>query len=386
MFHTRPMVGAALGAVMAAILCTFVPDWMLLCFCAALIPISAFLFRRHSAFFLLPFVLFLVLARAVLLPTEMPPIPFLTNLRNSLRANADALFSDRAAAAKGILLGDRTALGTEELTQYRDAGLLHLFAVSGLHVTLLVGTFERLVRSDRKWLSFAAVALFLLFLCAVTGFSASVLRAAFMLLGIRLTRMHDRQVDTPSVYCFAMACTLLADPLSLSSIGFQLSFAAAGGMVLLSKSLRKPFKTRFPSSRIVRALSAAISATVGMLPLHAYYFGGLAWISIPLSIVLIPTMPVILLFGFSAVLLYGVLPHAATLLSYPAYGAMQLLYLITQRLDAPLLSLPAPHPWAIVLWYLGLLFCSRLFLPNRKRPPWIGLALLTGSVLIWFLV
>ncbi len=385
-FHTRPMAGAALGAAMAAILGALAPDWVLLAFCALLIPVSVLLMKRRSAFFLLPFCMFFVLLRIVLLPQALPEIRFLSNLREALRENADALFADAAPAARGILLGDRSAMDAAQKAQFTDSGLLHLFAVSGLHVMLLVGAFDRLVRSEKRWLSLAATALFLLFFCAITGFSASVLRAAFMLIGIKLTRFRDRQVDRPSVLCFAMAMTLLCDPKSIASIGFQMSFAAAGGMVLLAKSFRKPFRKRFPGSRIITALTSASAAVVGLLPVQAYYFGAVAWVSIPLSVLLIPTMPVILICGFAAVLLYGILPHAATILSYPAYGAIRLLTLVTEVLDVPLLRLPEPHPAVIALYFVALLLCSRLYLPNAKRPPWLGLALLAVSIVLWFVL
>ncbi|MBQ2201853.1 MAG: hypothetical protein II412_04720, partial [Clostridia bacterium] len=74
-FHTRPMAGAALGAILAAILGSLASDWVLLAVCAVLIPIAAFLFHRRSAFFLLPIASFAVLVRIVMLPTEMPEGP-----------------------------------------------------------------------------------------------------------------------------------------------------------------------------------------------------------------------------------------------------------------------------------------------------------------------
>ncbi len=385
-FHTRPMAGAAAGAAMAAILGMLVPDWLLLALCALLVPVSAWLFRRRSAFWLLPVCMFFVLIRIVLLPAQLPELRFLANLRDSLRSNTDALFFDRAADAKGFLLGDRSAMTAGETAQYANSGLLHLFAVSGLHVMLLVGAFERIVRSETRWLTVSATALFCLFFCAVTGFSASVLRAVFMLLGVRLTRLRERQVDRMSVLCFAMACTLLCDPFGIATVGFQMSFAAAGGMALLAKTLRRPFRRRFPASRIVTALTSASAAVVGVLPVQAYYFGSAAWVSIPLSVLLIPTMPVILLFGFLAVLLYGWLPHVAAVLSYPAYGAMQFLYLLTGWIDVPLLKLPHPHPAAIALYWIALLLCSPLNYANRKRPPWAGLLILFGSIVLWFVL
>ena len=123
-----------------------------------------------------------------------------------------------------------------------------------------------------------------------------------------------------------------------------------------------------------------------MLPLMAFYFGELAWISIPLSVVLIPAMPILLLFGFLAVLLYGVTPHVSAILSYPAYGAVKLIAGIARNLDVPTLRLPSPHLAVMVLYYVALLFCSPLFLKNRKRPPWIGLGAVFAMLLLAYLL
>ena len=389
MFHARPMAGAALGAILAAILGSLAPDWVLLAVCVLLIPISVFLLRQRSLFFLLPIAMFAVLVRIVLLPTELPDgavARFLSNLRGNLLGNADVLFRDEAAAARGILLGDHAGMTAVEYAQYRQSGLLHLFAVSGLHVTILIGMIGRLIHTERKALSLALLSLILLFLCAVTGFSASVLRAAFTLLALRIATLKERQSDMPSILCFAMTMTLLCEPFSYRTVSFQLSFAAMGGMTLLARPFRKILPKSLRNTMIARAVFGAAAAMVGMLPLTAYYFGALAWISIPLSIVLIPTMPIILLFGFFSVLLYGVLPGIAAGLSYPAFGGIKLIALITQGLDVPMLRIPAPHPLVIVLYYIALLFCSPLFLYHRKRPPWIGLGLLTAAAVLWFIL
>ena len=388
-FHTRPMAGAALGAILAASLGSLTPDRVLLIVCAVLIPVAAFLFHRRSAFFLLPLVAFAVLVRIVLLPTAIsdgPVASFLSNLRGNLLANADALFREEAAAGRGILLGDHTAMDATEYARYAQSGLLHLFAVSGLHVTILVGMIGRFIRTENKLLSFGVLTLILLFLCAVTGFTASVLRAAFTLIALKLSELRERKADMPSVLCFALAMTLLCEPFAYETVGFQLSFAAMTGMVLFAGKLRRSLPKSLRSSMIARALIGAATAMISMLPLMAYYFGSLAWISIPLSIVLIPTMPILLLFGFLSVLLYGVLPPVAVVLSYPAYGAVKLIAIISQNLNVPALRLPAPHPAVIVLYYIALLLCSPLFLRNRRRPPWIGLGVLAVSILLWFLV
>ena len=387
--HKRPMACAALGAILAAILGSFAPDRVLLIVCAVLIPISAFLFHRRNAFFLLPLAAFAVLIRIVLLPTELPDgalASFASNLRGNMLKNADALFRDEAAAARGMLLGDRSAMTAAAYTQYAQSGLLHLFAVSGLHVTIFVGMIGRLVRTENKALSLGIHALILLLFSAITGFSASVLRASFSLIALRFTSMQERKADMPSVLCFTFAMTLLCEPFAFRTVGFQLSFAAMTGMVLFAGKFRRSLPKSLQSTMTARAVFGAIAAMIGMLPLTAYYFGSLAWVAVPLSILLIPTMPVILLFGLLSVLLFGILPGVATMLSYPAYGAIRIVSFIVQSVNVPSLQLPAPHPLVIVLYYLGLFLCSSLLLPNRKRPPWIGLGLLASTMILWYLI
>ena len=389
-FHNRPMGYAAFGAVLSVVLAGVAPVWLLLVMCAILVPITAFLFHRRNSGFLLTATVLLMLIRIVWIPTELPKdgalMSFLNNLRNGLKSSADLLFRDEAATAKGMLLGDVSGLNEQQYTRFSEAGLLHLFAISGLHVTLLTGTLGKLVRTRNRALSLTMLTLFLLFFCAVTEFSSSVLRASFMLIAIRLSRMRERQVDMPSVFCFALAMTLLCEPFSLYRVGFQLSFAAAGGLILLGDAFRKPFRKVMPNSKIITALTSSTAAIVGMLPVMAAHFGELAWVSIPFSILLIPTMPVILLFGFASVIFYGVFPHVATILSYPAYGAIKLLTLATNLLDVPLLRIPGPHPIVIILYYVSLILCSKLYLRNAKHPPWIGLGLLMTTIVLWFIM
>lgn len=384
------MAAAAVGAVLAAVGGYSVPAWFAYAACAASLLLAAYLLKRRNPMLLLPLALLLVLIRIELLPTLVPTDRgvglFLANLRSGMREAGKALFRDEAGAANGMLLGDTSGLAYWERQQFQNAGLLHLFAVSGLHVSLMVELLGNVAHTRHRALALSLVSLFLLFFCAVTDFSASVLRAAFMLLGFRITRLCERQPDPPNILCFAMTMTILCDPQSVLRAGFQLSFGAALGLILFADAMRRPFRERFPRSLILDALTASAAAIIGMLPLMAYWFGAIAWVSIPLSVLLIPTMPIILTFGFFAVLLYGMAPHIATVLSYPAYGAIKLLTMVTEALHVPQLTLPKPHPIVIVLYYVGLLFSSGLCMRKEDHPPWIGFGILALSIVLWFLI
>ena len=389
-FHDRPMVYSTLGAVCAVVVFPIVPIWFIALFCALLIPITVFLFHRRNTSFLLTVTMLLMLVRLLFVPTELTEdgfvMSFLSNIRQGMKSSADILFRDEAALAKGMLLGDKSGIGAEQYALFSENGLLHIFAVSGLHVSLLTGALSVLVRSRNRALSLTLLSLFLLFFCAVTEFSSSVLRAAFMLIGIRISRIREKQIDMPSVFFFAMTLTLLCEPYSMYRTGFQLSFSAAWGMILFGEAFRKPFQKRIPNSKIISAVTSSAAATVGMLPIMAYHFEELAWIAIPLSVLLIPTMPIILLFGFFSILIYGMMPHLALLLSYPAYGAIKFIKIATELVNAPILHIPKPHPVLIAAYYIALLLCSKLYLRNARHKPWIGLAALMLTITVWFLI
>lgn len=375
---------------MASILASIVPAWILFVMCALLVPVSAFLFRQRNYGFMMTVFFLIVLLRILLIPTafreETIWMRFLTNLRNGLKDSADRLFLDESAMAKGLLLGDTSGMTDMQHAQFAASGLLHLFAVSGLHVSLLTGTIGMLVRTRNRVLSLVLLSLFLLFFCAVTGFSSSVLRAAFMLIGVRISRIRDKQIDPPSVFFFAMAMTLLCEPFSICRAGFQLSFAAAGGIILFGDSFQRPFQKAFPGSKIVSTLTSSTAAMIGMLPIMAYHFGEIAWIAIPLSVPLIPVMPIILLCGFFAILLNAIFPHVSVLLSYPAYGAIKFLNTITKATNVPMLRFPKTYPVVILAYYVSLILCSKLYLRNAEKPPWLGLGCMIVTIVLWFVI
>ena len=158
-------------------------------------------------------------------------------LPERLEAAADALFSDQAGPAKGMLFGDKDDIHYLTFRAFRRSGLLHLLTVSGLHVGVVCGAALRLIRGRRKWLRFLLSVLLLFLFCLLTGLSPSSLRAAIMLLAVWFSHLLDRQDDPISVIGCAWTLLLLANPFLLASSGFRLSFGAIWGLCCLAKPL-----------------------------------------------------------------------------------------------------------------------------------------------------
>lgn len=327
-------------------------------------------------------------AKALDMPVVTPyrggsPYIFAVRLRNTLETVAARLFPGYEGEAQGLLLGDRSNMRYLSYRAYKNSGLMHLMCVSGLHVGIVAGAVLSLIRGRKKWLRLLLAALFLLVYTALTGFTASALRAALMLLGMKLQTGLDRQKDPLSAMALAFSLLLVYDPLYAQDAGFQLSFAAVFGILCLTKPLMKPVPEKWRP--VVSPFAASLAAMLGTAPLLAGLNGELQWAGLLLSPFAIPAVPYFLIPGWLAVLAYTFSPALARLIAYVPRGVLIYLGAVTELGTAKSLSLPAPGALTLLFWFAGLLFLSPLYLPNRRRPPYEGWALIAGALAAWLL-
>ena len=303
--------------------------------------------------------------------------------QEKLSQSADALFGDNAGIARGMLFGDRDDVRYLTYLAYRRSGLLHLLTVSGLHVGVVCGAALELIRGRRKWLRFLFSVLVLGLFCLLTGLSPSSLRAAVMLLIARFSRLLDRQDDPLSEIGCALSLLLLADPAFLNASGFRLSFGAVWGIACLNGPVRDLLHSE--KGGLGDLLAAAVGAFMGMLPLLSVSGGEISWAGPFVSLLALPAAPLFLIPGWAAVLLYPLLPGISRLLALLPQGALYYLDALAELTPVEGVLLPPANGAALVLWFAGLLFLSEFFLPNRKRPAWVGWGLMAAAALIWFL-
>lgn len=222
--------------------------------------------------------------------------------------------------ARGVLLalilGRRTDMDDEMLGHFRRTGLMHVLAVSGLHV-LMVGMVVYgllcpiLLRFGLRWRTMEAVratvtlALLLIY-GVVTGGSASVTRAIVMagvlIGGVALQR------STPTINSLAAAgfVLLLHRPTYLWDIGFQLSFGAVAAIVLMHRPLQQPIDERWDEDswqgRAAKGLITTTAATLGTAPILLYHFGSVSLAGILLNPLAIPASGFALSAGLLTVL------------------------------------------------------------------------------------
>ena len=151
----------------------------------------------------------------------------LFTLKQSLGNRIDALFPEETAGfLKSLFLGERSGITLSEKNLYQSAGISHILAISGLHLSLLGGFFYRLLRKIKlsSLLSSLITSFFLFSYFLFTGSSHSAFRALFMLF-LRFAAIQlGKGKDLLSQLSFALLFLLCLNPLSLYSIGMQCSF------------------------------------------------------------------------------------------------------------------------------------------------------------------
>lgn len=209
--------------------------------------------------------------------------------------------------AEALTLGWRSEITSATRAHYRDAGIAHLLAVSGLHVGLIavmvgwvlvwVGR-ERRGRIVRGCAQLLAVWLFAL----LTGCSPSTVRAALMFSLFIVSDIMARRTSKLNILAAAAIVMLLAKPALLYDVGWQLSFSAVGGILLARPALMQ-FR-----SRLLQAAAVSTAATLATLPVVVAVFHRLPIYFLVANVVVVPMAGVLL--GCS--LLYMAVPCAAT--------------------------------------------------------------------------
>jgi len=212
------------------------------------------------------------------------------------RVIAGTLPGAPGALLRGILLGERRNLPPEISKAFSDAGVIHVLAVSGLHVGLIAGIFLALFRALRlREIPATLLTLMLLLLYMhVVDLRPSVVRATIMASIIMLGRLLERDSDLLNAISSAGLIILIWNPQYLFDLGFQLSFAATLSIVYLHGRIRGLLPSALTKCRLrgvrwaVSGLLVSLAAQLGTLPIIAYHFGRISSISILVNLMVVP--------------------------------------------------------------------------------------------------
>ncbi len=207
--------------------------------------------------------------------------------------------SDANGIAKALLLGVRSDITSELRDTYAHAGVIHILAISGLHLGILYGVLLIVFRRFKKSLGFVALAFVVLWSYAlVAGLPPSVTRAALMFSVLSLGQYFYKTPNIFNTISLSAFILLFINPFQLYDIGFQLSYLAVLGIVILFPAINGLFVSKYKIVESIWSLtSVGIAAQVFTFPVVIYYFHNFPLLFFISNLIIIPLATVVLIGG-----------------------------------------------------------------------------------------
>lgn len=304
---------------------------------------------------------------------------FFNPLRNTIRSIINNYLSQQSASiVKALILGDKGSLDSEVLTDFQKTGVIHVLAISGLHVgfiALLLQFILTLLRVPKK-LAMAIVVFFLVLFLVLVDFKAPVVRASLMLAFYYLSKFIMRPQDPINVVSLAGILILLVSPEELFLPGFQYSFLAVFGLIYGNKKLagiipvlnenRKWKKTI--NAYILKPFISSLSAILATVPLTWYYFGSFQIGALIANIFVIPLIGIVVFLSITFLFFspFNFLPldGIATIIDLIIEG---MVVTISSFADVPFVQILTGHPPLMYLIFISVAIYLLFNISNKKN-------------------
>lgn len=298
-------------------------------------------------------------------------------LRHRFLSIIDESFpADTAAFAKALLLGDTTDLDYETDTALTLSGIRHVVAVSGLHIAVFMSVLY-FITGRRRWQMAVLGTPVLLLFAAMAEFTPSITRACLMQLLYLLALCWDKEYDPPTALGFAMLVMLMKNPMTVTSMSFQLSVGSVAGILLFGRKLQiwmldflgggigkglKPRLVRFFAASVALTISASSLIT----PLLAYDTGAVSLVGLLTNLLTLWCVPTIFCGVAVTCILGGIWKLGAGVMAWAtAYPIRYVLAVAKGLANFPIASVYTQSPfivaWLVLIYGLfgAFLLCKR---------------------------
>ena len=216
---------------------------------------------------------------------------------------------EELAVIKALILGQRKDISEDLLEDYTNAGAIHILAVSGLHVGIILLILTFILKPIAQLKNGNIIKLFLIvlllwFFAIIAGLSASVVRAVTMFTAIAIGMTFKRKTFVQHTLIASMFVLLLFKPMFLFDVGFQLSYLAVFSIVTIQPKLYKLWKPKwFLAEKFWQLFTVSIAAQLGVLPISLFYFHQFPGLFMLSNLVIVPFIGVILMLGILVIVL-----------------------------------------------------------------------------------
>jgi len=290
---------------------------------------------------------------------------------------------------RGLLLGTGRELPDELVESFRRSGTVHVLALSGLHVGFIVLIAHAVLRSlrvPRRAARLLVLPVLVGFVLTV-GARPSVVRASTMAAFLMTAPLLERTPNSLNALGAAALALVIVRPGCLFDLGFQLSFAAVGGILLLhepmARALRRPLVHLNPwAGRLAAPVALSVSAQAGVAPFLVAVFGEISIISPIANLAAVPLAGLSVASGIAMLATAPLGGWPVSAFAACAWGAVRLLVLVADGLAA--------CPWATVrvasrLWPAVAVCSAGLGVRLRavsRRGRWASLVVVAGGAVM----
>ena len=251
-----------------------------------------------------------------------------------------------------FLLGDKSLIEYKVIYSYQENGISHLFAISGMHITLLSSILEKILKKrigeEKTFYMITTVLLGYLFL---VGLSPSILRGVLFYIFFRINQIYYFYIKKENIFLIIISISLMVNPNYLWEVGFQYSYLISFSLLRLTEQLKS-------KNYVISLLKTSIASFLVSIPISLYHFSQINLLSIFYNLFYVPYVSIILfpftlivfiikplypIYNFLIIILeksslflsqinFGKIPFKKShLLLYVGYGVIIFLYLIIQK-------------------------------------------------------
>ena len=183
---------------------------------------------------------------------------------------------------KAFLIGDKSEM--DDYSIFQKNGVSHLFAISGMHLSLLSGIILFLFKKSRFKEIFACI--FLILFSMITNHSASIYRSLLLFIFIMLNKKLDLRINTVNVLLLVVCTLLIFNPLIIYDMGFLYSVSVSLGLILFNKYMKKNY--------FVNMFLTSFTAFLFSLPITLYYNYEINLMQIINNVIIVPLVSIII--------------------------------------------------------------------------------------------
>jgi competence protein ComEC len=225
------------------------------------------------------------------------------------------------AVASTLILGYKADLSNDILQAYSKTGTIHVLSVSGAHVAIIYLLLQWMLGflngyKYGKHLKMTVIILLIWYYAMLSGFSPAVCRAAVMISMVIIGNTFARYINMLNILAISAFLLLLYNPLFITDVGFQLSYLAVVGLIVLQPVVYKwfTFKNKW-ADKLWALCSVSIAAQVITFPLSAFYFHQFpVYFLVSNLLIIIPTM--VIMYSGVCHLLFSWIPVLSTILAW----------------------------------------------------------------------